>query len=91
MCLTEHALRQEEVLRYGCDDPSFIEVPIRWRIVVSLAPWQLWPTSKGVRWVPKPVRITWRGYKSRPHKGSNSDNSVVPAAISRKIQTPGKL
>jgi hypothetical protein len=50
LCLTDYALRHEDVWGSGCIDPRFLDLGTSWRLVVSFTPRPLYPRGKSPRY-----------------------------------------
>jgi hypothetical protein len=50
LCLTNYALRHEDVWGSGCIDPCFLDLGTSWRWVVSFTPWPLYSRGKSPRY-----------------------------------------
>jgi hypothetical protein len=90
LCLTNYALRQEDVWGSGCINPHLLDLGTSWRWVVSFTPRPLYPREKApvpigweAAWAPKQVWKTWRRENSWHYRDSNSDLSVVQPVASR--------
>jgi hypothetical protein len=71
LCLTNYALRREDVWRSGCIDPSILDIGASWMRVASFTPRPLHPGEKtpvsfrqDAGWAPEPVWTTWTGKKT---------------------------
>jgi hypothetical protein len=92
LCLTNWALRHEELWRSACIDPRILDLCPCWRWVVSFMPGPLYPWGKSPRY-PLDRRVgglrnqsRWRGRrKSRPYLDSNSEPSAIESVASREI------
>jgi hypothetical protein len=89
LCLTNYALRHEDVWCSRCMDPQCFDLDSSWRWVSGqLHSQAALPGGKEplytlrTRWVPEPIWTTWRKENSWHYRDSNFDPSVVQPVIS---------
>jgi hypothetical protein len=77
LCLSNSALRHEDVWGSGCVDPCIFDLGISWRCVVSFTPRALHPITFEDGYAPEPVWMTWIGEKCCHYRDLNSELSAV--------------
>jgi hypothetical protein len=88
LCLTNYALRHEDVWGSGCINPHFLGLGTSWRWVVSFTPLPLYPLERApvpslqdIGWTPEPVWTIWRSENFLTTSGLKTPSPLLVQSV----------